>query len=149
MIQMAIEKFGEGKVENIKTFENQYNLQLPKDYINFLLQYNGGIVEKDENCQVIVKSLKGTIHIDVLYGIDTTHENANINTWMDMFKGDILDGAIIIGDSIEHGFLVMMCSKDNSGICYWDHTFAFPNSSDESNTYYIANTFDDFIKGLL
>ncbi len=51
-----------------------------------------------------IKSLSGTIHIDVLYGINTGHENANIDMWMSMFSDDMLDGTIIIGDSIEHGF---------------------------------------------
>jgi len=146
---MAIDKFGTAKIETIKAFENQYHLRLPNDYIKFLLQYNGGIIEKDENCQVFVKSLKGTIHVDVLYGIGTAHEDANIDTWMVMFKDDMLNGAVIIGDSIEHGFLVLMCSGDDTGICYWDHSYEFQSSNDESNMYFIADTFTDFVKTLL
>ena len=98
---------------------------------------------------MFVKSLKGTIHVDVLYGIGTAHENANIDTWMAMFKDDMLDGAVIIGDSIEHGFLVLMCSGDDAGICYWDHSYEFPSSNDESNMYYITDTFSDFVKNFL
>lgn len=146
---MTIDKFGAAKIETIRAFENRYHLRLPSDYVKFLLQYNGGIIDKDEKCQVFVKGLQRTIHVDVLYGIDTTHENANIDTWMAMFMDDILEGAVIIGDSIEHGFLVLMCSSDDIGICYWDHSHEFPNSNDESNMYFIAGTFTDFAKNLL
>jgi hypothetical protein len=146
---MAIEKLGAAKMENVRAFEKKHDLRLPNDYINFLLKYNGGIVEKDQNCQVLVKSLKGLIHVDVLYGIGTTHENANIDTWMDMFRDDMLGGAVIIGDSIEHGFLVLMCTGDDAGICYWDHSYEFTSSNDESNMYYITDTFTNFVKNLL
>lgn len=146
---MAIEKFGTANVEDIRAFEKKYDLRLPKDYIRFLLNINGGIIEKDQNCQVFVKSLMGTIHVDALYGIGTAHENANIDTWMAMFRGDMLDGTVIIGDSLEHGFLVLICTGNDAGICYWDHSFEFPISNDESNMYFITDTFTNFINHLL
>jgi hypothetical protein len=146
---MAIAKFGTSKIEYVKAFEEKYHLQLPNDYINFLLKYNGGVVEKDQNCKVFVTSLNETIHLDVLFGIGTGHENANIDTWMSMFRDDMIDGTVIIGDSVEHGFLVLVCAGDDAGICYWDHSYEFPNSNDESNMYFITNTFTDFVKVLL
>lgn len=145
---MAIEKFGTARIEMIRSMEGTYNLKLPSDYIKYLLEYNGGNVVKDEHCQLYVKSLKNNIHVDILFGIDTGYENAEINTWMSLFKGEMLDGALIIGDSIEHGFIVLMCTDNESGICYWDHAYKFPESNEESNTYFIADAFTDLLNRL-
>jgi|AGTN01.2.fsa_nt_gi SMI1 / KNR4 family. len=142
---MAIKKFGATEMEQIREIEAAYNLKLPKDYIDFLLEYNGGAIEKDEDCEVYIDSLHNSIHVDVLFGINTVYENANINNWMTLFKDDILKGTLIIGDSIEHGFIVLVCTEKDLGICYWDHTYEFTCSNDESNTYFIADTFTEFI----
>lgn len=42
--------------------------------------------------------------------------------------------------------IVMFCHGDNKGIYYWDDTYNFQNSDDENNMYWIANSFNEFIK---
>ena len=146
---MAIKKFGEANIEKIKSLEVTYGIKLPEDYVNFLLNYNGGIVSREEERKVNIPSLHNSIHIDILFGIGTGNKNTEINAWMNLFGDEMLDGTIIIGDSIEHGFIVLICNEIDFGICYWDHSYVFPNSNDETNTYYITDTFTGFIESLL
>lgn len=124
---------------------------MPQDYIDHLQQYNGCDVEADDACGVYVRYLKEDIHVDVLFGINTGYDNANIATWMDddIIGKDLPDNTIIIGISMEHGFIVMLCYGEDSGIYYWDNTYHFECSNDESNTYFIADTFTDFAKRMI
>ena len=61
-------------------------------------------------------------------------------------KEDMMEGAVLIGDDIIQGFIVMFCHGDNKGIYYWDDAYNFQNSDDENNMYWIANSFNEFIK---
>lgn len=47
----------------------------------------------------------------------------NIDTWMTMFKDDILDGAVIIGDSIEHETLLWCIQVMMPGYTVGELTF--------------------------
>ena len=51
---MAIKKFGQTSIENIRLLEKKYNVKLPNDYIEFLLRYNGGDVVLDDDNDVYV-----------------------------------------------------------------------------------------------
>ena len=148
---MAIKKFRETSTNDIVSLEQRFNVILPQDYIDFLLQYNGGNVEIDDDCGIYVRYLKEYIHIDVLFGLDTGYQNANIDTWMsdNIIASDMPENTIIIGDSIEHGFIVLLCAGEDAGVYYWDHAYEFKCSNDESNTYFVADTFTDFAKGIL
>lgn len=148
---MAIKKFREASINDIRLLEQKSNVKLPQDYIEFLLQYNGGDVELDDDCEVYVRYLKENIHVDVLFGLNTEYQNANIDTWMsdDMITSDMPENTIIIGDSIEHGFIVLLCAGEDAGVYYWDHAYEFRCSNDESNTYFIADTFTEFVKGII
>lgn len=146
---MSIKKFGNGDMGEIRLFEQTYNVQLPKDYVEFLLNFNGGVVTPDDNCGVFVKYLKQNVHIDVLYGIDTGEPQLDLEWRMQKYHDEILPDTVIIGDSHEHGLILLICSGEDTGVYYWDHTREFECSNDETNTYFIADTFTNFIKGLL
>jgi hypothetical protein len=146
---MSIKNFGNGDMREITLFEQAYDVQLPNDYIEFLLFSNGGVITPDANCAVFVKYLEQHVHIDVLYGIHTSEPQLDLKWRMQKYQDEILPDAVIIGDSHEHGLIILLCSGDDAGVYYWDHTREFSCSNDDSNTYFIADTFSDFIKGLL
>lgn len=143
---MTIEKFGNANLQDILELQNSYSIQLPKDYIDFLIECNGGIVEKNDSNKVFVEDLDTHISIDVLFGLNTKSSTSDIRTWMSKFQDELFDKSIIIGDDIMHGFIVMICEGENSGIYYWDDSYQFEESTDEENTYWIAENFSDFIK---
>lgn len=146
---MTIEKFGSAKFQEILEFQQNYSIKLPKEYIEFLQEYNGGIVEKDDCNKVFVEDLSTHISIDVLYGLNTGNNTSDIRTWMNKFQEDLVDKSVIIGDDLMHGFIVMICEGEYSGIYYWDDSYQFEESSDQENTYWITDDFTTFIKQLI
>ncbi|OJU08952.1 MAG: hypothetical protein BGN88_07690 [Clostridiales bacterium 43-6] len=146
---MAIKSFGQAKMEDIRLIEKKYDVKLPDDYINFLLDYNGGDVELDDDNNVYVRYLKNYIHVDILLGINTGNTDLDIEKWTDDYKHDMREGMIIIGHSYEHGFIVLNCYPNNQCISYWDDTYEFECSDDESNNYFMTDTFNELVKGII
>ena len=146
---MAIKKFGITTINDIRLLEQRYNVILPNDYIEFLLHCNGGDVEFEDKFGVYVKYLKDNIHVDVLLGINTGNKDLDIDTWTDDYQCDMNEGMLIIGHSYEHGFIILNCSNNNQCVSYWDHAHEFECSDDESNNYFIADTFTEFVKSII
>ena len=48
--------------------------------------------------------------------------------------------------NIIQGFIVIICYGENKGVYYWDDAYNFKNSDDENNMYWIASSFNEFIK---
>lgn len=144
---IELKTLGSTTETKIKDLEKKYNILLPNDYKSFLLKTNGGSAEINDFNQIVIEELPEKIVVDVLYGIDTEHQAANINFWTDKYKSqaNLFENTIIIGDSITHGFFVMICSGEMQGIYYWDHTYHYDVSNDDVNTYWVANNFTDFM----
>lgn len=143
---MLFEKeFGNSSEESILNLNRKYSLNLPDDYIGFLKERNGGIVEKNDTNRVTIEDTSSSIIIDVLFGNDTGERESNISTWMDKYADELLEDTIIIGDDLMHGFIVMICEGEYSGVYYWDDSYFFDESTDEENTYWIADSFSDFL----
>ena len=145
---MAISEFGAVPISDVKMLENRYDIKLPKDYFEFLCSIGGGVIGKSDN-EIYVKSISDIVSVDVLFGINTQYKNANIEIWTDKYFDEMPKDTLIIGDTLEHGFIVLLCSGENAGVYYWDDTYFFACSNDEHNTFFMADTFTDFIKGLL
>jgi len=64
---------------------------------------------------------------------------------MNNFEDDILENAVIIGDDIMHGLIVLICDGEDKGGYYWDDSYNFEESSDGSNMYFITGTFTELL----
>ena len=146
---MAIQGFGNANLKDIKAFESNNGISLPNDYINFLLSYNGGVVELTDENTVHVEDLGKDVNIDILFGMKTKEPELSVELWLNDYRSDMPQGTIILGASYQHGFVILLCSNEDAGVYYWDHAYEFACSNDDSNTYFIADTFADFVKGLL
>lgn len=144
---MNIKPFKEIKTEDILIIERELKVELPLDYKNFLLKFNGGIVEKDDSNFVQVEGLSEEIVIDVFFGI---HQNTNsdILHWNREMRDELLEKTIIIADDIIQGFIVLICEGEDKGVYYWDDAYNFETSDDESNVYWIADDFTSFLEQL-
>lgn len=106
--------------------------------------YNGGTVSNNEFNKIHLDDVNGNINIDVLYDIHAGNSNSNIEYWTNEYVEDLLEKTIIIGDSLQHGFIALICVGSNDGIYYYDDPYHFDISSKENNVYLIADTFDKF-----
>ena len=143
-----MESFGKVKEEFIQKIENLFHVVLPEDYTKFLLDFNGGVILNTELGEVYLKDIAQFINIDVLYGIDTGKSECDIEYWTDKYFDELLENTIIIGDSLQHGFIVMICAGENAGVYYYDDSYYFEDSNDEGNVYWIAENFEEFWKML-
>lgn len=143
-----MESFGKVQEESIQKIENLFHVVLPEDYTKFLLDFNGGVIFNTESGEVYLKDIAQFINIDVLYGIDTGKSECDIEYWTDKYFDELLENTIIIGDSLQHGFIVMICVGENAGVYYYDDSYYFEESNDEGNVYWIAENFEEFWKML-
>ena len=143
-----MESFGKVQEESIQKIENLFHVVLPEDYTKFLLDFNGGVIFNTEPGEVYLKDIAQFINIDVLYGIDTGKSECDIEYWTDKYFDELLENTIIIGDSLQHGFIVMICAGENVGVYYYDDSYYFEESNDEGNVYWIAENFEEFWKML-
>lgn len=144
---MKLDRFGFANEEAISILENKFEVVLPEDYKRFLLQENGGrnTAYKYKNL-VRISQISEEINIDVMFGVETNIKNADIEQWTSEYRDDLFPNSIIIGDTIQHGFIVFWLSnEENRGIYYYDDTYEFESSTDDVNTYFLANSFSDFL----
>lgn len=142
---MVLRSFNSITKEKIHEIQKTLGIEFPKDYKEFLLKYNGGVVEKNKENSFVLNSIQQEIVIDVLFGI-VDKKASDILYWNQQMKEDMLGGTLIIGDDIIQGFIVMICYGENKGIYYWDDAYNFETSNDESNMYWIAEDFDAFLQ---
>ena len=144
---IKLDKFGFANNGEILMLENEFEVVLPEDYKSFLLQENGGrnTAYKYKNL-VRISQISEEINIDVMFGVSTNVKNGDIKQWTSEYQDDLFPNSIIIGDTIQHGFIVFWLSKDdNAGIYYYDDTYEFASSTDNMNTYFLANSFSEFL----
>lgn len=131
----------------LDAFEEELGFAFPADYRSFLLKMNGCIIcgeNEDEYKPVPIDELKENFHPDVLFGFTKDDEAWDISYWMDEYGDELMPHTLIIGDSIEHGFIILICDGEDKGVYYWDDTFEFENSNEDCNAYYVADTFSEF-----
>ena len=144
---MKLDRFGFANEEAISILENKFEVVLPEDYKRFLLQENGGrnTAYKYKNL-VRISQISEEINIDVIFGVETNIKNADIEQWTSEYRDDLFPNSIIIGDTIQHGFIVFWLSnEENRGIYYYDDTYEFESSTDDVNAYFLANSFSEFL----
>jgi hypothetical protein len=136
--------WGSSDETTIQQFEQKLGFPLPADYHAFLLKTNGGSVNK----QIFhVNDLAQDVLIDVFYGVTNREEDLTLATWIAEHGAELQENALIIGADQGGGIILYITAGDDKGIYYWDHAHFFPQSyQEEGNTYFLADSFDDFYK---
>jgi len=140
---MKIKGYNNGSKEEILKLEKKYRLKLPQDYINHLIRYNGGDVD---DAYLYVKDLNEYMLMGYFFGINIENGVADTNKINDEYDDDIPKKSLLIGSDEGSGFLLLVCDGENNGIWYYDHTYFFKQSTDELNTYFICETFTEFLQ---
>lgn len=141
-----ITSFGITTLENIQNIENKLGFKFPDSYRRFLLAINGGNCTVDK-IGLYVKGIDDTIILDCFYGINLegNYKNNDMMTYINMLSDDMLPESILIADTIQQGFIVLICGGENTGVYYWDDSYVYEQSNDETNMYWIANNFEEFL----
>lgn len=118
----------ETDIEKIKLFEREKGKNFPNEYIEFLLEYNGGIPEANifENDEV-------SISIQAFYGLGLSNID-DIRHKVDVLKNRIPEECLPIAEIEGGDVLCMVLSQENYGeVLLWEH-------EEEINEGYANNT---------
>ena len=139
---MRLTKIDCETVADIAAIESEFNIKLPDDYKAFLSESNGVNVSDG---YIYVEALEQHIMMGVLYGVGTPNNSADIMRNNREYRDDVWINSILIGGDVCGGWILLVCDGENDGIWYYDHSYFFENSTDESNTYLIADSFSKFM----
>jgi len=144
---MRITPFGTTTIEDIQNLESEFDMSIPEDYKDFLMMHNGGkpdIGNEWGYAEFYVEDLESSQFLDILYGIGV--KKLDISYWTNFFPGDIPPKTLVIGGDPGGAMLLLFNdNSENDGIYYYDHAYRHKQSSDEQNTYFVADTFTEFI----
>lgn len=140
---MKIIGYGKLNEEDLIKFQNEINFELPDDYKNFLINFNGGVPE-ERYSTFMVDSINQEIGLQVLYGLNL-EDGLDLREWYDEYQDDLLPNCIMIGHGLGFGFIILMNSPEKSGVYFWDNTFELGESSEDENVYKISDTFKKFL----
>ena len=122
------ETFSPMNEQEITNIEIQFNVQFPTDYRMYLKEIGGGFAEWSESNGIYVEDVKDKVFIDEMFGnIDI--DSARIDFWTKKYQDEMFEKSIIIGDSLEHGFFVLVCEGETifyKGIMPSEKVLDFP-----------------------
>lgn len=124
----------------IAELEDKIGKKLPVEYVNFLERYNGG--QPLEN-KFHIPDCDSDSLIDHFLGMGRPSED--IMDWIDELD-DLAGRFIPIG--FDPGGNALILDYLDGTIYYWDSARHFECSTDEENTYWIANSFGELMGSL-
>lgn len=134
---------GKSSEYNVANFEQEIGFSLPDDYRSFIMDKNGG------TCQggVISQAAPGDFLVDCLFGL-VSKDEMSLRFWFQELNGEIPEKSLIIGSDAGGGFLLLCMKKGMEGIYYYDHSYLFPTSNDDMNTYFVCSSFSELFSEL-
>ena len=142
----VIEPRGKLTHKDIIDLETQLGFTLPDDYKEFLKENNGGYPDVNVDHSFYVEDANNEeTGIEILYGYKTGADPADILLWMKEYGHKLPPKTVIIGNDYAHGFLLICCEGEDDGVYLWDHTYSFPTTNEDENTYYLCGTFSELI----
>jgi len=125
----------------VAKLEKKLGYSLDQGYRQFLLKYNGGV---PENTLFTIPDCKGEALVDHFLGVERPDEN--IQDWINELRAELPEGFIPIG--FDPGGNAILMDLTDATIYYWDSARFFPQSTDDDNTFWIANSFAEMLKQL-
>lgn len=125
-------------LDEIKIVEKEMGILFPKEYIEFLLDQNGGNPKKSE---FQLPDGTNTSVVNVFYPIGKMEENLQRENMI--LDGEIPEGYISIGDDSVGNEILLKIKGENIGELYfWDHDV---DSEEENNMHFLANNLNAFL----
>lgn len=136
---MKIKAINKGSEAKALAFQEFLGFILPDDYFNFLAQNDGAIIDE---AYFYVKDIEEYIMFDLFYDIEECIET------YEEFSDDFPDKSLVIGRDPGGGMLLLVTTEVgdfSKGIHFYDHSHFFEASNSDCNTYFICDTFSEFI----
>lgn len=136
---------------DLKYLESKIQFTLPYDYKIFLKEYNGAIIKKGYICSFPIRwcSEKRDV-LQGMYCIDKDKTNLTIDHWIGFYRDEIVkNGKCIMIPIGATAFGSTVFLKNNGKVILADYSHSFRSSIGSRCLYKLADSFSDFIKGLM
>ena len=136
---MRIEAINKGSEAKTLAFQEFLGFTLPDDYFNFLGENDGATIDE---AYFYVKDIEEYIMFDLFYDIEECIET------YEEFSEDFPDKSLVIGRDPGGGMLLLVTTDVgdfSKGIHFYDHSHFFEASNSDCNTYFVCDTFTEFI----
>ena len=136
---MKIKAINKGSEAKTLAFQEFLGFTLPDDYFNFLVKNDGAIIDE---AYFYVKDIEEYIMFDLFYNIEKC-----IKIYEE-FSDDFLSKSLVIGTDPGGGMLLLVTTEVgdfSKGIHFYDHSHFFEASNSDCNTYFVCDTFSEFI----
>jgi hypothetical protein len=142
---MRFDGFGKVSLARITEMEREYDISLPTEYRDFLLNNNGGLAPKENRATVVLQQVSEEIDIEIMFGLGL-EDCFDIDYWMRQYRDELPPRSLLIGNDTIKGFIILNQTEEGHRVYYWDDEHNFKASTDESNAYLIADDFSEFLK---
>ena len=136
---MKIEAINKGSEAKALAFQEFLGCTLPDDYFNFLDKNDGATIDE---AYFYVKDIEEYIMFELFYDIKECIET------YEEFHEDFPDKSLVIGRD-PGGAMLLLVTTDvgnfSKGIYFYDHSHFFEASNSDCNTYFVCDTFSEFI----
>ncbi|MDN8588361.1 SMI1/KNR4 family protein [Chryseobacterium mucoviscidosis] len=129
-------------INDIREFESKYVLNLPEQYVDFLLKYNGGYLEEST---FKISDEEGESVINKFYGIGNM--KGNLGKVFEVLDGELPGKFISIANDPGGNEICIGTGEKHFGENYfWIHDM----ESDEEmeNMFFLKSSFNDFFDNL-
>ena len=134
--------------ERLVNIENRIQKELPQDYRNFLLKYNGG---QPVPSFFWIQPFHDGSGVYQFYGIHDGPIHLSIDTYLGEERYGIPNSMIPIGDDGMGNFICLGINSTNYGEIFFldhdEHPYSTPDSM--AGVLIISNTFDEFLHSLI
>ena len=136
---MKIKAINKGSEAKALAFQEFLGFTLPDDYFNFLAQNDGATIDE---AYFYVKDIGEYIMFELFYDIKECIET------YEEFHEDFPDKSLVIGADPGGAMLLLVTTEVgdfSKGIYFYDHSHFFEASNSDYNTYFVCDTFTEFI----
>ena len=129
-------------LQDIKQFEQEYDVKLPKQYVDFLLKCNGGYPQEST---FKISDVEGESIVNKFYGIGDM--KGNLGKVFEVLEGEIPDGFVsIANDSGGNEILLGVNKKYQGKVYFWIHDLE--PEYEMGNMFILAENFVEFFNNL-
>jgi hypothetical protein len=135
---------------DVQRYEERLGVQFPDDYRSFLLVTNGGMPAPHH---FVVPDENHVLYVSFLYAIKNEHAISDLVYELEdlasRMTGKLPDGFIVIGrDPGDSNFLLGTRGDHAGQVWFWDTERQVRGTNPTANTYWLADSFADFLNGL-
>ncbi|OLF48665.1 hypothetical protein BU202_02020 [Streptococcus cuniculi] len=135
--------FGSLNDLEISKLEQIVAVCFPEDYKSFLVQTNGGI-PKEGYLALKASTLEEDLLINSFLGVNED-DNFDFVGWNEEYGDELPDSTFIFGIEYGGGMFIHITEGEDKGVYFWDSNWSFPESSEDENVYFLADSFSDFL----